>query len=183
MQVESAVSRPSMQFLEELTKWHAALPQTAIALVREIPLDPMSDATDLVVTITKPENSFFLTICRYREAYDANRIYIRGKVCCLQKLGIHERKLVYPGTIVTTLQRASVPDFALFELLRFALANPICLVSIRLLGFEIALQYEYTVNMDCRIRFSRSERYLGTGVAQLPIFQRTCIPIRIWQQA
>jgi hypothetical protein len=168
------LSEATETFLESLNTWLSKSTRKDLLLSLEPPIDPGDDGSEIAATLKNPAKQYYLTLIRYRNAYNQTRICVRAA-----ELGQFKSHGLFKGTIVESLERERVTDKMLFSFLQFATTSRLQLSRVFFLRYEIALQYQFDAGTDTSIRFANSEHFFSDSIIAFPVFSSEPLQISV----
>jgi len=171
------ISEASKTFLAGLKRWLKINKRRDLEISFEPPLGPQDDGGEIAVSLKSYKRPGYLTIGRYRDAYDTNRLYLRD-ASINQSLRLTAPGGAFEDTVVASLEGKRTTDKMLFAFLDFACSSHILLDHIFVLQYGIAVQYRCEIDADSEIRFARRS-FIHDRILRLPIFRIEQVPFII----
>jgi len=162
-------------FLDDLKAWLSKSTRKDLQLSLEPPINPSDDDSEIAATLRGPAKQYYLTLIRYRDAYDQTCICVRA--ADLDQFKPH--KGLFKGTIIASLERERVTNKTLFSFLQFATTSRLQLSRVFFLKYEIALQYRFDADADTSIRFANSEHFFPDPIIAFPLFSSEPVQISV----
>jgi hypothetical protein len=171
------ISEASKTFLANLKRWLKNNKRRDLEISFEPPLDHHDDGGEIAVSLKSHKRPGYLTIGRYRDAYDANRIYLRG-ASINQGLHLTAPRGVFEDTVVVSVEGKRTTDKMLFAFLDFACSSHILLDHVFIMQYGIAVQYCCKIDAESEIRFARRS-FIPDLILRPPIFRIERVPFII----